>query len=164
MIRRPPRSTRTDTLFPYTTLFRSSGSGSHAFGTFNEAIGTGSSAFGHENTTEGERSSAFGFLNVASGTRSTALGYNSTAAGYQSLAIGVNAEATGYEAIAIGRDASVLAEGATGFTATGGIAFGAKALVEIDATNAVTIGAQSVASEANTVRSEEHTSESRGGK
>src|SRR3546814_3196983 len=27
MIRRPPRSTRTDTLFPYTTLFRS---GSHA--------------------------------------------------------------------------------------------------------------------------------------
>src|SRR3546814_6052989 len=27
MIRRPPRSTRTDTLFPYTTLFRSSGHG-----------------------------------------------------------------------------------------------------------------------------------------
>src|SRR3546814_17112274 len=27
MIRRPPRSTRTDTLFPYTTLFRSGGSG-----------------------------------------------------------------------------------------------------------------------------------------
>src|SRR3546814_2085319 len=27
MIRRPPRSTRTDTLFPYTTLFRSSGCG-----------------------------------------------------------------------------------------------------------------------------------------
>src|SRR3546814_7101091 len=26
MIRRPPRSTRTDTLFPYTTLFRSFGS------------------------------------------------------------------------------------------------------------------------------------------
>src|SRR3546814_18393796 len=25
MIRRPPRSTRTDTLFPYTTLFRSAG-------------------------------------------------------------------------------------------------------------------------------------------
>src|SRR3546814_1769662 len=25
MIRRPPRSTRTDTLFPYTTLFRSEG-------------------------------------------------------------------------------------------------------------------------------------------
>src|SRR3546814_16227906 len=27
MIRRPPRSTRTDTLFPYTTLFRSDGGG-----------------------------------------------------------------------------------------------------------------------------------------
>src|SRR3546814_8231330 len=27
MIRRPPRSTRTDTLFPYTTLFRSRGVG-----------------------------------------------------------------------------------------------------------------------------------------
>src|SRR3546814_10712821 len=27
MIRRPPRSTRTDTLFPYTTLFRSASSG-----------------------------------------------------------------------------------------------------------------------------------------
>src|SRR3546814_1476851 len=27
MIRRPPRSTRTDTLFPYTTLFRSRGHG-----------------------------------------------------------------------------------------------------------------------------------------
>src|SRR3546814_5029910 len=27
MIRRPPRSTRTDTLFPYTTLFRSDGLG-----------------------------------------------------------------------------------------------------------------------------------------
>src|SRR3546814_15069540 len=36
MIRRPPRSTRTDTLFPYTTLFRSkdpcSGGGRHASG------------------------------------------------------------------------------------------------------------------------------------
>src|SRR3546814_9736533 len=29
MIRRPPRSTRTDTLFPYTTLFRSLGHGHH---------------------------------------------------------------------------------------------------------------------------------------
>src|SRR3546814_2635939 len=30
MIRRPPRSTRTDTLFPYTTLFRSPVSGGSA--------------------------------------------------------------------------------------------------------------------------------------
>src|SRR3546814_21133914 len=31
MIRRPPRSTRTDTLFPYTTLFRSNGTGNWNF-------------------------------------------------------------------------------------------------------------------------------------
>src|SRR3546814_20757140 len=31
MIRRPPRSTRTDTLFPYTTLFRSNGNVSGIF-------------------------------------------------------------------------------------------------------------------------------------
>src|SRR3546814_1184089 len=33
MIRRPPRSTRTDTLFPYTTLFRSHAFLSKCFGT-----------------------------------------------------------------------------------------------------------------------------------
>src|SRR3546814_12655097 len=32
MIRRPPRSTRTDTLFPYTTLFRSAGQSRHRRG------------------------------------------------------------------------------------------------------------------------------------
>src|SRR3546814_3297673 len=32
MIRRPPRSTRTDTLFPYTTLFRSAASSVQAGG------------------------------------------------------------------------------------------------------------------------------------
>src|SRR3546814_3376978 len=32
MIRRPPRSTRTDTLFPYTTLFRSIALPGHAYG------------------------------------------------------------------------------------------------------------------------------------
>src|SRR3546814_11709941 len=31
MIRRPPRSTRTDTLFPYTTLFRSGGDDGQPF-------------------------------------------------------------------------------------------------------------------------------------
>src|SRR3546814_12389442 len=45
MIRRPPRSTRTDTLFPYTTLFRSSVDAvlrDHAgqgFGAFKPALG-----------------------------------------------------------------------------------------------------------------------------
>src|SRR3546814_17530702 len=32
MIRRPPRSTRTDTLFPYTTLFRSDDAGPQGIG------------------------------------------------------------------------------------------------------------------------------------
>src|SRR3546814_3934464 len=32
MIRRPPRSTRTDTLFPYTTLFRSARAGNLGLG------------------------------------------------------------------------------------------------------------------------------------
>src|SRR3546814_16710383 len=39
MIRRPPRSTRTDTLFPYTTLFRSGqqhSSGNEAQGTYRQ--------------------------------------------------------------------------------------------------------------------------------
>src|SRR3546814_17181441 len=40
MIRRPPRSTRTDTLFPYTTLFRS-----HALGT---ALIDGALAVAHD--------------------------------------------------------------------------------------------------------------------
>src|SRR3546814_5858728 len=34
MIRRPPRSTRTDTLFPYTTLFRST----PPFGSINDGV------------------------------------------------------------------------------------------------------------------------------
>src|SRR3546814_4375878 len=38
MIRRPPRSTRTDTLFPYTTLFRSGTSLAGGVGTVPGAI------------------------------------------------------------------------------------------------------------------------------
>src|SRR3546814_14490350 len=43
MIRRPPRSTRTDTLFPYTTLFRSQAFQPSLAGTDDEhfAAGTG---------------------------------------------------------------------------------------------------------------------------
>src|SRR3546814_19753763 len=44
MIRRPPRSTRTDKLFPYTTLFRSAVSGSH-----QEAIKKGFEASERQN-------------------------------------------------------------------------------------------------------------------
>src|SRR3546814_15425472 len=38
MLRRPPRSTRTDTLFPYPTLFRSHGG---LLANFREQLGTG---------------------------------------------------------------------------------------------------------------------------
>src|SRR3546814_16214334 len=51
MIRRPPRSTRTDTLFPYTTLFRSPLGGGRAeihqhrhFGYIAAQFGAGSAA------------------------------------------------------------------------------------------------------------------------
>src|SRR3546814_4143504 len=39
MIRRPPRSTRTDTLFPYTTLFRSAIKGGNHMLVGNEIFG-----------------------------------------------------------------------------------------------------------------------------
>src|SRR3546814_13370174 len=39
MIRRPPRSTRTDTLFPYTTLFRSPLKVEHAQLRYTSAVG-----------------------------------------------------------------------------------------------------------------------------
>src|SRR3546814_19254295 len=56
MIRRPPRSTRTDTLFPYTTLFRSDRRG---FGPGGEEgrdeddQGTGEEGRGHEDRRQG---------------------------------------------------------------------------------------------------------------
>src|SRR3546814_19805579 len=56
MIRRPPRSTRTDTLFPYTTLFRSIGEGECAGRTF--ALGAKRKAFltevAHEEALSGQ--------------------------------------------------------------------------------------------------------------
>src|SRR3546814_18272367 len=39
MIRRPPRSTRTDTLFPYTTLFRSEERGDAGGAAFHHDVG-----------------------------------------------------------------------------------------------------------------------------
>src|SRR3546814_7706140 len=59
MLRRPPRSTRTDTLFPYTTLFRSV---SCAVG--NGEIGDGVVAIGIEAGHFGDA------LDLAAGTRS----------------------------------------------------------------------------------------------
>src|SRR3546814_11816829 len=51
MIRRPPRSTRTDTLFPYTTLFRSLPrlASIRHFDQFNGYSGQAGSAFPDEN-------------------------------------------------------------------------------------------------------------------
>src|SRR3546814_13889527 len=46
MIRRPPRSTRTDTLFPYTTLFRSPGDRPDAVVSFQPEGSAGRSAQG----------------------------------------------------------------------------------------------------------------------
>src|SRR3546814_12319337 len=76
-IRRPPRSTRTDTLFPYTTLFRSNtvaGNGASGFGKDNVASGVSTSAFGSGNEASGSSSSAFGRNNVASGEMGSAFG------------------------------------------------------------------------------------------
>src|SRR3546814_7334113 len=42
MIRRPPRSTRTATLFPYTTLFRSTGSSGVGVGVLKPLLTVGS--------------------------------------------------------------------------------------------------------------------------
>src|SRR3546814_6373988 len=60
MIRRPPRSTRTDTLFPYTTLFRSdAGAGApwhqpgavqHHHASGRHLVGEGASALAEEAT------------------------------------------------------------------------------------------------------------------
>src|SRR3546814_3976686 len=45
MIRRPPRSTRTDTLFPYTTLFRSQGVTHNDFSLTGATLAIGTFAF-----------------------------------------------------------------------------------------------------------------------
>src|SRR3546814_10200473 len=55
MIRRPPRSTRTDTLFPYTTLFRSAGSCASA----NALAGISNTASARLATTRGSISRIF---------------------------------------------------------------------------------------------------------
>src|SRR3546814_6659755 len=52
MIRRPPRSTRTDTLFPYTTLFRSHSDHPHAGACAASKARRRSSARSKEHTSE----------------------------------------------------------------------------------------------------------------
>src|SRR3546814_4457296 len=59
MIRRPPRATRTDTLFPYTTLFRSVDMGARPFCTFRaprfrpDRLGMGRAALRHQQNAGG---------------------------------------------------------------------------------------------------------------
>src|SRR3546814_3393657 len=50
MIRRPPRSTRTDTLFPYTTLFRSHGLGFHRTATGGDQATIAGVGYAHEDS------------------------------------------------------------------------------------------------------------------
>src|SRR3546814_3345256 len=52
MIRRPPRSTRTDTLFPYTTLFRSRARCESASAPRNRCAGAASHRRSEEHTSE----------------------------------------------------------------------------------------------------------------
>src|SRR3546814_11483971 len=54
MIRRPPRSTRTDTLFPYTTLFRS-GRQLHAIATLVEQANANAEAAANRPVVTGEQ-------------------------------------------------------------------------------------------------------------
>src|SRR3546814_3543171 len=81
MIRRQPRSTRTDTLFPYTTLFRSVGAEAWA-------AGVGSTAVGFYSTTYGADSVALGANSMADADNSVALGANSYADRANTVSVG----------------------------------------------------------------------------
>src|SRR3546814_2627082 len=61
MIRRPPRSTRTDTLFPYTTLFRSLAA--HA------GVGPYIGIEGGLNLLDNQKLNAYGFTGLDDGAR-----------------------------------------------------------------------------------------------
>src|SRR3546814_5801855 len=55
MIRRPPRSTRTDTLFPYTTLFRSLGLSEFPAHRGRDSLCRGAEGQGRPPVVEGQR-------------------------------------------------------------------------------------------------------------
>src|SRR3546814_11364993 len=66
MIRRPPRSTRTDTLFPYTTLFRSGLTGRKIIvDTYGGAAPHGGGAFSGKDPSKVDRSAAYAGRYVA---------------------------------------------------------------------------------------------------
>src|SRR3546814_13882641 len=92
MIRRPPRSTRTDTLFPYTTLFRAPGDpqdGVEGTGGDTSLI-CGDPAAG--NAATGANAIAIGTGNKANGPNAVFLGVNNKA--YDGTASGTNAVGT----------------------------------------------------------------------
>src|SRR3546814_4986241 len=67
MIRRPPRSTRTDTLFPYTTLFRSHAELDHVGAGFDQRVHHRHQRFerGIAGGDEGDQRLAAGRLEIA---------------------------------------------------------------------------------------------------
>src|SRR3546814_348929 len=71
MIRRPPRSTRTDTLFPYTTLFRSCSGGSWTGGWIGGRGGNGGSGGSSGGGSAGGSSTGSGIAGSSTGGGST---------------------------------------------------------------------------------------------
>src|SRR3546814_13836042 len=81
MIRLPPRSTRTDTLFPYTTRFRLIGWDAWSGGESSTALGESAFALADGATALGAGSSADGLNSVALGAGSIADRDNSVSVG-----------------------------------------------------------------------------------
>src|SRR3546814_9398840 len=97
MIRRPPRSTRTDTLLPYTTLFRSDGS----VGGSVSVNGQGSASTVIDGTVDGNVSLTSTATNNAYDYASTPTGYT-----YSDTNVGAGGAATG----AVGATGTVRSE------------------------------------------------------
>src|SRR3546814_21134120 len=85
MIRRPPRSTRTDTLFPYTTLFRSKGGGTNATGFLaGLAVGAAKAAETPPGEPEGDgRAGDVDDRGIARGSDGNQVGAESGAGGHE---------------------------------------------------------------------------------
>src|SRR3546814_15193523 len=83
MIRRPPRSTRTDTLFPYTTLFRSEANTAAA----NAAASEASAALSEGNASDSETAAATSETNAAASAVAAAASAASAATDYVAKAI-----------------------------------------------------------------------------
>src|SRR3546814_18988217 len=124
MIRRPPRSTRTDTLFPYTTLFRSLGHGARAAADGATALGFSYSAISESGVAVGNHSTYIGegaaavrgwadknsngivaapAMTLAPGAGSSAFGHGAQTTGEVSTAMSAGSTATGYGVTATGK-------------------------------------------------------------